>query len=409
MALNLWKVAKGLAIQEEGFASEVHILQGAGLPGGDAGEQDSAPVGSLYLQNVVNTEALQLFSKFTTINSSQADWKQLASKEYIDAIVLGLSWREPVKVLDSTNYANPAAFPITGVIDGITLVDGDRVLFTDVTTGTDENIFIWNAGTTSWVEDSNAESDGDAVLIKDGSGAEQQWTYDGTDWILFGSAAGAAELAYIRTYIGKTGAGPEMPTYASTFVVTQAGGLEVAIGELDAAFGDNAAYTEQNVVTNGETITSSIDAIDVSLGDFTYAEQNVVTDGEDHSDSIDALDIAIGDLNSQTTIFNSTNITTSTPIDIIPAADVDMIHWMVIAKTVSDSTKREGVEVIAILDGTSTTAGIDFSRAPQLNTGGTIGGLRITTDISAGNLRLIVESPSNAVDVTGKRIGFINF
>lgn len=409
MALNLWKVAKGLAIQEEGFASEVHIIQGASLPGGDAGEQDAAPVGSLYLQNTANTEELQLFSKFTTVNNSQADWKQLASKEYIDALVLGLSWREPVVVRDNTLYANAAAFPITGVIDGKTLSDGARVLFDNVTASTDENIWVWVAGTTSWLEDGNAETDGDAVLVQEGSSAEQQWTYDGSNWVLFGSAAGAAELAYIRAFIGKTGAGAEMPTYSSTFIVTAGGNLEVAIGELDAAFGDNAAYTEQNVVTNGETFASSIDAVDIALGDFTYTEQNVVTDGADHTDSIDALDQAVGDINNQTLIFNSSNITVVTPVDIIPVAGVDMIHWMLAAKNVADGTDREGVEVIALLDGTGTTAGIDLSRAPQLDTGGNITGFKVTADILAGNLRLNVESATTAVHVTGKRIGFVKF
>ena len=68
-----------------------------------------------------------------------------------------------------------------------------------------------------------------------------------------------------------------------------------------AIIGDRA-YTEDNYVTDAETVTASVDALDMALNDTdtaigtrTYTEQNYVTNGETITDSIDALDMAVAD------------------------------------------------------------------------------------------------------------------
>ena len=47
---ELFTVEKGLQIVPANADVGVSIISGAGVPGGDAGEQDAAEVGSLYLR-----------------------------------------------------------------------------------------------------------------------------------------------------------------------------------------------------------------------------------------------------------------------------------------------------------------------------------------------------------------------
>ena len=77
----------------------------------------------------------------------------------------------------------------------------------------------------------------------------------------------------------------------------------------DAANIGNRTYTEQNIITNEDTVTKSLDDLDVeinrlendkensvNIGDRQYTEENIVTNGETVTESIDALDIKVKDL-----------------------------------------------------------------------------------------------------------------
>jgi len=90
--------------------------------------------------------------------------------------------------------------------------------------------------------------------------------------------------------------------------------VDVELGRLEDAKEDSAnvgdrTYTEQNVVTNDETLTQSLDALDVevgrleadkedsaNIGNRTYTEGNVVTNDETVTASVDALDVEVGRL-----------------------------------------------------------------------------------------------------------------
>lgn len=310
MSLDLFRVTHGLAIEDDGFetgvSSNAYVLQGNGAPGGDAGREDEAPIGSLYMRTDVETNNLQVYYKWSTVNNSSADWRLVADKNYVDNVAKGLSWREPVRVHDATLYADSSAFPTTGTIDGVVLADRDRVLFSNVNTSGEENVWIWDATGSSWTEDANVETDGDALMVQEGTSAEQQWVYDGTTWVQIASASGSAELGYIRNFIGKDGIGAESPVYTSTNVVTQNTTLEAAIGSLDGAFGDGEITNDQTDVPSGlwaltndldwttRTVTTALNELNEAIGDRQYAANNAIADGETLSDSLDKLDVAIG-------------------------------------------------------------------------------------------------------------------
>jgi len=411
MGLDLFRIGLGLDIESEDGSSNAYVIQGAGLPGGDTSEQDAAPIGSAYMRTDVETNNLQFYYKWSTANNSAADWKQATSKEYVDAVASGLSWREPALVHDSSTYANIAAAEtaanVADTVDGITIVVDSRLLFSDLTSGND-NVYIVSGGTGAWTftEDTNAATDGDAVLIQQGTYAEEQWTFDGTDWVQFGSAGGAAELGYLRAFVGKTGPGSESPTYTSTDIITQGDNLEIAIGKLDGSIGTQA-YTNDNVVTDGESTTASIDALDIALGNQTYTNDNVVTDGESTTASIDAIDTAIGDLQNETLEITGTNVVALAGItlDTLPLADATQVEWMVQARENGTPANRRGVIIHAFNDGSTL---IDFSRSNRLKLGSNIAGFKLTADINGTDMRLRLESTNN-IDYVVKRISYSSF
>ncbi len=495
MSLDLFRLSYGIDIQTDDLSSNAYVLQGIGAPGGDGDVQDDAPIGSIYMRTDAAPDELQLHYKYQDTNSP-ADWRIVTSKEYVDAAVQGISWREPATLLDPTTYADitaaETAMNNTG-LDGQAvgaLANGDRVLFTDLTTG-NENVYIVTgtpgAGATL-VEDSNLATDGDAILINEGTGADQQWIYDGTQWIQFGGAGSSTELVNIRNFIGKDTAGATFPDYPSTDIVVDGQPLDTSIGRLDDAMGDMQFTTPNlltsyadtlladgsnpsaaNVTTNLQaiddalgdgniapsganhllsdelswfsgggtlTITDAIDALNEGVGDRSYTDQNIITDGETIVSSLDALDQVIGDIDNTsaytaggfldaTTIAgndiqetldsfnqeigdiidntqeNTGSITAGTPtvVDTIPATEATEIKWMVQAKLTADGTTRTATEVHAMTNGTDT----DWNRFSVLRLNGGVGNVGLSVGINAGNVELSL-TPVAGIDYTVKRI-----
>lgn len=397
MTQTIFSAGLGVELVSSNFDALTHIITGTGAPGGDAGPQDAAPVGSIYLRQDLGADSLQLYTKIASANAL-SDWVVLTSKDYVDAVASGLSWREPARVLDNTAYANVGAIPTTGTIDGVALADGDRVLFTNLTAG-NNNVYVWDAGGTSWTEDANLATDGDALMIQEGTSADQQWVYDGAAWVQFSGAAANAELGHIRDFIGKDAAGAESPTYSSALVVTQNGTLEAAIGELDAGIGD-LQFTNDFVVTDGASVTANLDAIDTAFGDRQYTENNVIADGESVTDSLEKIDVAIGDLTP--TVANFAGVTALTVLDTVPLADADNVQWKVVAENAGDATNRISATVDALHNGTV----VDSSQYAVNRIGPVIAGLTVTVAINGANLELRAVS-STAVDIGVRRLSEI--
>lgn len=454
MALDLYRIALGIAIEDDDGTVRGHILSGTGAPGGDTGAEDDAPVGSIYLRTDASASISVVYQKITDTNAT-ADWVQSASKDYVDSLVNGLSWREPALVCDETAYADVTAAEtaanVADTVDGVTIAATDRILLTNIanqnltaaqdetafdgtgsngtfsggtghaaldvitmsdgstitvdtevggvvteftvttgsttpiadggtitqssTTGTGvsfsitigtanttiespdlNDVYIVSGSTGAWtftIDPDNAASDGDALLVQQGTCAEQQKVYDGADWIVIASGTGAAELAYIRTFIGKTAAGSELPTYASTNVVVASSNLETAIGALDTAIGDRT-YTEDNYVTDGETITASIDALDQAI-------------------AANSLNRAVG-----------TTITAATTVDTVLVDDYQAAKWFVAVFDEGDTDQKYATEVFAIHDGTASSdaTAVDWNEVSRLRLNGAILGLLIDVVLS---------------------------
>jgi hypothetical protein len=378
MALDLFRVIQGVNVETSSGSSNASLLVGSGAPGGDASYQDAASIGSIYLRTDANNTAsnLQVYFKYAT-NNNAADWKLAADKAYVDAAIQGLSWRPPVVVLDATSYASSTNFPTGGVIDGVTLTNGSRVLFTNVTASGQSNVWVWNGST--WTEDTHAAANGDAIYVESGSNAETQWVYNGTTWVLFVSVSGNQEFGYIRSYIGKPSAGSVNPTYSSVTNITQSTNLTSAIGQLDAAIGSRTAYTQQNYVTDGQTVAASINSLDVEVG--TLAAQELVTTA------------------------SNVTATSLTTIDTLALTVASEAEWMIQVRETATPANIRGIKVMAINDG---SANVDYNQFSILKLGASVAGFGASVSISGGNMVLQITATNN-VDYVVKRIAYSHF
>lgn len=212
MALNFHDVRRGLNLDES-----VQVIGTNGPPvGGDA---DVVVLGSLAIDFLNG----HLYQK-NLAGSGGDKWQFIGADK---------SFREPAKVRQDVSTVLPTATPATNdTQDGITILDEDRVLFSNLTVN--PNVYIYDFTSGTYTEDTNEATTGDTLMIEEGTDAGRSYTFNGTDWVLTNEADNE-ELGFIRTFIGKTAAGSETPTYTSNNVVTNGDNLEVAIGKLDAA------------------------------------------------------------------------------------------------------------------------------------------------------------------------------
>jgi hypothetical protein len=273
---------------ERGFeiADLVQILQGAGTPG-TAGDTAAAPVGSTYQDNNDGSLWTKILAGVGTNK-----WQKLASENYVNnALGATVSWREPVVVRENVSLTLPigtATSPI--VVDGVSITDGQRVLFSAISGAAGPNVYVYNQSTGLFVEDINGETSGDAVYVQQGAGAGKTFVFNGTAWVQSGQAS-LDEEGYIRAYVGKPTPGAILPDYSSNNFISDTDDLTKAVGKLDGALGSNVSVG--NYVAPANTVNANIQALDSEIG------SNVTTGGfvsaaNTVNANIQALDTQLG-------------------------------------------------------------------------------------------------------------------
>lgn len=95
-----------------------------------------------------------------------------ATKQYVDNLIAGLSWKDEVRVGTTTNGTLATAYANGQTIDGAVLATGNRILLKDQTTQTENGIYTVNASgapTRSTDADATAELNNATVFITDGT------------------------------------------------------------------------------------------------------------------------------------------------------------------------------------------------------------------------------------------------
>lgn len=125
----------------------------------------------------------------------------LASQKAVETLVNnrvnGLAWRQAAALLDSNHTTKPLTTATS--IDGQTITNGSRVLFTNLSTGNNRvyvatvvvAVVSWNLATDGQAGD-GSPTDGDTLYVTYGNNyGGKTFTYDGTNWVLASSLSGS--------------------------------------------------------------------------------------------------------------------------------------------------------------------------------------------------------------------------
>lgn len=174
-------------------ATSGHVLQSQGT---------GADLVYAYIDPATNVDPSDFITSLTTEPGANKFVDAATIRQYVLDKVGGLSWRPPVDLLDSVDTSKPAS--TSTQIDGQTVVDGDRVLFTNLTVETTDNdeVFLASVSGTSitWTLETDGQAgdgtstDGDTIFVQRGTTYEDKtFNYNGTDWVLIANANGLVQ------------------------------------------------------------------------------------------------------------------------------------------------------------------------------------------------------------------------
>ena len=216
------------------------------------------------------------FTNAPTASADPTSDNQLARKAYVDAVAQGLDIKGSVKALGDANLTLSGA----QTVDGVSLVDGDRVLLTGQTTASENGIWIVRTGTWERPTDFKAGTSvaGAFCFVEEGTSyADSGWVCTsnggsdvvGTNGLSFTQFSGAGSIS----------AGNGLQKTGNTLSVKVADLLSGGAAEID---GDkiDIDYTPTNYtpdttpseVDNASELTAHLAGIDNALAGLTGEE-----------------------------------------------------------------------------------------------------------------------------------------
>jgi hypothetical protein len=397
MTQQFFEIERGLLLNGATF------LSGAGAPSG-SGDSSVVGIGSQWL----DTSSGEMYIK-KVAGAGAANWTRMALST---EMATGISWREPAKVANlvaTTVPTGTAGNPVT--VDGVSITNGERVLFTAISGGSGPNVYIYDQALGTFYEDTNLETAGDNVFVAAGTSAGKTFNYNGTAWVL-ANQSNLDEEGFIRAYDGKPTAGNVLPTYSTQNYITNGDSLTTAAGKLDAqakanadaiaaetsarAGADSALQSELNTTQTGAGLNA--DGTYTAFGAANYISTATSLKGADNaldaqlkavSDDVAALELSNA---SQTTLLNAAHFESFSPsntgasvLDGVTVDSAAAVKWIVHAQgtQVGDEANKVVVEILATHNGTSAAdaTAADFNVFAKLKMG-TITGLSFSVGLT---------------------------
>ena len=361
MSLENFSAEQGYDILSENGDVLVSTIAGSALPGGDAGIQDDAPIGSTYKRT--NGE---IYTKIANAGA-QADWLRIATSNDL----LDLRWR------------NEDVIALTG--DSLSAGAQDPTSWTDNEKGLDSSAFA--VGT---------------YVI----GATQLWEVTAVSAPNITLAAASPAMAdkdafIVRNYLPDTPAAQE-----NQALVMYNGSAMIKLADVDWNFADGinmaAGYAAApGNVTASDTVQSSIQKLDGNLdntssilGRDVQVDTNmgtytgtILTDNQDVKTNIQELETAIDNFQPITKV-KQAGVTAAVTLDSLPLASNNSAKWLVVVTLDSDTTRRRAFEIYAANDGVSVRKRTVYARLRM----GANFDYAVDVDINGGNMRLQVSS-----------------
>jgi hypothetical protein len=251
-----------------GTTNQVTITNGGGLVGD--------PVFSLP-QNV-HTAATPAFASMT-LSAMGATATDVATKGYVDGLMQGVKWKQSVKAATAVAGTLATSFANAQVIDGITLVTGDRILVKDQASQLENGIYTVNASgapTRALDADTWLELTAATVMVEQGT-ANTDITYVSTintggtlnttavTFTKMANAVGTVDLAtkvtgQLPTANGGTGTVTSGTQYGVVYYTTATGMASTAAGTSTGVLHGNAAGAPTfGPVVNADITNATID------------------------------------------------------------------------------------------------------------------------------------------------------
>jgi len=210
--------------------------------------------------------------RFTNLPDPIAQF-DVASKNYVDSLAMGLSWKDSARVATTANITLSG----TQTIDGVAVLATQRVLVKNQTTQSQNGVYACAAG--AWTRTADADMDvelqGMAIFIEEGS------TQAGTLWTLTTDlpiTVGSTNLVYAQfgggtAYIagaGLTLTGNTFDVVAGDTSLTVAADSIVVNTAVIATVASLAAYTRKFAAAltgtaSPETVTHNLNTRDIEL------------------------------------------------------------------------------------------------------------------------------------------------
>lgn len=206
-----------------------------------------------------------------------------ATKNYVDGLIQGFSWKQPVRIKSTANMAVASAIVNGATVDGVTIATGDRILLNAQSAPAENGIYLVVAtGAASRTNDADtaAELNNAAVFVSEGTvNADSAWVQTTNAPITLGTTA--ISFTQVGGGTGITG-GDGLVLTGSTLDVVAGTGISVGansvgvdtavvVRKYSVLIGDNSATTI--TVTHGlgtDDLTFSVR--DASTGEFVYCD-----------------------------------------------------------------------------------------------------------------------------------------
>ena len=191
------------------------------------------------------------------------------TKDYVDNLSAGISYKDAVRVASTANGTLATAFANGQTVDGVVLATGNRILLKDQSTGTENGIYVVTAGAPTRATDADAvgELDGAFVVSMEGTAnADKAWICSTNPPITPGSTAttwayyGAGTAYTAGAGLTLTGSTFDVVAADATITVTADAIARAALtGDVTTAV--NAATIANNAVTNAKLADSPANSI----------------------------------------------------------------------------------------------------------------------------------------------------
>lgn len=389
---RFFQIEKGLRVFKENSDTEFFdLIFGSSIPGGDAGEQDSAPIGSLYVRQ--NGTASALFQKIANTGAT-SDWKSASSQ-----ITIGSFRKEKVRAVTNDTVTADAARNLSTTPfaddEGTQLAAGD-----------------FNVG-----EFIIADADGSPILLEVTDVSAPSVTFSTPDANL-NPALNENDTFMAINYL------PDSPDNQEGQAIVQYNGATMSkIGDVNWDFADGINLLQTIVdrngaIAGGDTVQVALeklegdvkdvhDALDIARGAVDFG----VFTGDLIADNLGAKAIfqRIEDLLEQLKGVQSTGVTTAAVIDSVNVDQVKSVLWLVHAEEDAAEQRKKALLFHATHDGESGTDATDTDDAEFgiLKMNGNLNLTVSTTLTGAGvsqEMNLVVASTTAGVTVTARRI-----